>query len=1193
MRRGRKSAAQTPAPKKDRVYGSKTNPKGSASSEKSAKSIVLSDKTILLLRNKLNEFKEKHPKKSNITLNDLKAVYRRGLGAYSSSHRPTITGGVPNSRSAWATARVNKFLLKAGGAKVKAAYVQDDDLMADGGTTIENIKCINCGWDWNIEDSTESDKYICHNCNFDNTPYYQNGGLIAPNGNPSNLTPEQYNLVRTPEFKAWFGDWENSPQTASKVVDENGEPLVVYRGSIESLGSLGYEFKLGFNLLNKPKENYFGHFFTDDIAVAEQYQLTNHWGEKIGGEVNSFFIKSNKNLNLTDFDTQISLKSFVNGLTEKGVSFQGFENMPNEIINYFEDNSYVGWGSYIFDYFDIFPELRDLFLANGYDSVLFLEKSRTTFPYNVYVAFESNQIKLADGTNTTFDANNPDIRFAEGGLIAPNGKPSNLTPEQYKLVRTPEFKEWFGDWENSPETASKVIDENGEPLVVYHGSENKFYVFDKKRVGENYFESKGGGFFFTQKLNSAKNYARLHSNLKTDGFIYDCFLNIKNPLFRNTDSEYYNPIDRYDINRGEYIQELRNKNIDGIIIIGTKKDNLYVVYNPNQIKLADGTNTTFDANSPDIRFADGGRFDDQELLNKYKAGKSIGFTGIAHLKAKGLIPRADGTKRKSDKYKEDGGEIIKETIKLPELDMQYENLKETLDYQGYVLEPKFAKGGKLKGSGDCYYVAGKIAMGDFKDIDFIGTPYVVHAEVEGQGKISGIRYGHAWVEDDENVYDYSNGNEFVLPKIIYYSIGNIKTNNPKKYRRYTFDQARLKMLETRNYGCWDLDVKYADGGETESDTVNIKDFESKIWNYKKYIDNQLLEKIKDKDEAMVKVITKHFDDLERKNIIFVLGGNAKGYDLEDISKKHNKSIEYLLRQYFKGLQDELVHVNDIDGTYSIEDFKRISQIVLDHLDELPNYYEVNKVVEQKIEEQKYDNIENYLKFLNTMIEQNNDEELEKLLAEEDEYMQKVNTYIKDNNPEYLADGGETTFDNISQEMVLEDYFEREKTLADALLLLNRSKIYKVMYCNKKIEYAEKEELMAESGYDKNAWNYVANIWKSTLGVIKAENTEYKHGGTTDCGCMHKYGKGGLAYGNSHDNGGIKATVASTGQSIEYEGGEGVINKRSMQIEKTYDFNGKKLTPCEIVSQINQMGGGVKFKCEDVKPIIANDGSYKN
>ena len=54
--------------------------------------------------------------------------------------------------------------------------------------------------------------------------------LKAPNGKPSNLTPEQWKLVRTPQFKAWFGDFENDPVNASKVVDENGEPLVVYRG---------------------------------------------------------------------------------------------------------------------------------------------------------------------------------------------------------------------------------------------------------------------------------------------------------------------------------------------------------------------------------------------------------------------------------------------------------------------------------------------------------------------------------------------------------------------------------------------------------------------------------------------------------------------------------------------------------------------------------------------------------------------------------------------------------------------------------------------------------------------------------------------------------------------------------------------------------------------------------------------------
>jgi len=136
FKKGGRTIAQTPAPKKDRIYGSKVNKVGSASSEKSAKSIVLSKKIIDSLKDKLLVFKQKHPSKTNITIDDLKAVYRRGLGAYSSSHRPTISGGVPNSRNAWAMARVNKFLLKAGGTKVKKAYVQDDDLMAKGGKVV-------------------------------------------------------------------------------------------------------------------------------------------------------------------------------------------------------------------------------------------------------------------------------------------------------------------------------------------------------------------------------------------------------------------------------------------------------------------------------------------------------------------------------------------------------------------------------------------------------------------------------------------------------------------------------------------------------------------------------------------------------------------------------------------------------------------------------------------------------------------------------------------------------------------------------------------------------------------------------------------------------------------------------------------------------------------------------------------------
>jgi len=39
-----------------------------------------------------------------------------------------------------------------------------------------------------------------------------------------------------------------------------------------------------------------------------------------------------------------------------------------------------------------------------------------------------------------------------------------------------------------------------------------------------------------------------------------------------------------------------------------------------------------------------------DAMKRYKAGKA-GFTDKAHLKAKGLIPRSDGTKKVSDKYK--------------------------------------------------------------------------------------------------------------------------------------------------------------------------------------------------------------------------------------------------------------------------------------------------------------------------------------------------------------------------------------------------------------------------------------------------------------------------------------------------------------------------------------------------------------
>jgi len=77
-------------------------------------------------------------------------------------------------------------------------------------------------------------------------------------------------------------------------------------------------------------------------------------------------------------------------------------------------------------------------------------------------------------------------------------------------------------------------------------------------------------------------------------------------------------------------------------------------------------------------------------------------------------------------------------------------------------------------------------------------------------------------------------------------------------------------------------------------------------------------------------------------------------------------------------------------------------------------------------------------------------------------------------------------------------------------------------------------------------------------------------------------QGGITEGKSHKEGGIPMVVKSTGQHVELEGGEGVINKRNMASEKTFEFEGEEKTICEIASEINSTdGNGVKIDCDNV------------
>ena len=122
-RRGPKSGAQTPAEPSERRRGSKRNPKGSA--KKGGGKITFSEKTTNALKEKVKAHNAKYSKK--VTLGQLKRVYRRGAGAFSTSHRPNM------NRHGWAMARVNAFLtLLRTGRPSNSGYKQDNDLLPKG-----------------------------------------------------------------------------------------------------------------------------------------------------------------------------------------------------------------------------------------------------------------------------------------------------------------------------------------------------------------------------------------------------------------------------------------------------------------------------------------------------------------------------------------------------------------------------------------------------------------------------------------------------------------------------------------------------------------------------------------------------------------------------------------------------------------------------------------------------------------------------------------------------------------------------------------------------------------------------------------------------------------------------------------------------------------------------------------------------
>ena len=282
---------------------------------------------------------------------------------------------------------------------------------------------------------------------------------------------------------------------------------------------------------------------------------------------------------------------------------------------------------------DAFKTLLGLHTSNTYyqRSMNALEKALDSFDIDTYMRYNGIKNPLRKGYNEkewdfrtlsddelkkeiVHDFNkevyNEELQALKSKAIAngtfmkaPNGKSTNLTERQWLQVRTKAFKEWFGDWESNPSKASKVVDENGEPLVVYHYTDNE-NLTEFSTEFDNFFSKTGGTknaiFFTTDNVvpGSEDNF------LTSRKAKLSLFLNIKNlEEFHGTKDDLHK--------QGTSYREIVNKSSkrkgseNGIVLTGfddNKKENqtIYVVHNPNQIKSATDNIGTFSKTNNNI-----------------------------------------------------------------------------------------------------------------------------------------------------------------------------------------------------------------------------------------------------------------------------------------------------------------------------------------------------------------------------------------------------------------------------------------------------------------------------------------------------------------------------------------------------------------------------------------------------------------
>lgn len=221
-----------------------------------------------------------------------------------------------------------------------------------------------------------------------------------------------------------------------------------------------------------------------------------------------------------------------------------------------------------------------------------------------------------------------------------NGKPIHPTREGIE-----NFWRWFGD--------SKVVDEQGRPLVVYHGSPDARFLADDavfKSIKERYgMGSSDAAHWFATDLSAAKSYAdpnRAFDYQNAEPDVIPAYLKIENPLILNANGREWRSAQKRG-QTSDVIDDARNANNDGVIISNvkdnynndwkTKATTTLTVFSSSQIKSATGNNGNFDGKNDSILFSRNQEDQPKRSMLRDELGRFKSPTGIIYDKTADIV----------------------------------------------------------------------------------------------------------------------------------------------------------------------------------------------------------------------------------------------------------------------------------------------------------------------------------------------------------------------------------------------------------------------------------------------------------------------------------------------------------------------------------------------------------------------------